>query len=95
MLTNSLKTYAPYFPNVSHTFSSSCSGSESNLRSTFQIVFVGPESREDKGFSHSYDVLVDSYQSEEDLSDMSYYKMAGRVGIFPSALAQQLTMIKL
>ncbi|KAF7979672.1 hypothetical protein HWV62_41667 [Athelia sp. TMB] len=43
------------------------------------IVFIGPASREDKGFSHSYDVMVDSYQSEEDLSDMSYYKMAGRM----------------
>lgn len=46
---------------------------------TLKIVFVGPESREDKGFLHSYDVLVDSYQSYEDLSDPEYYKMAGRV----------------
>lgn len=47
-----------------------------------QIVFVGPASREDKGFAHSYDVLVDSYQSDEDLnSDPNYYKMAGRVSL--------------
>lgn len=44
------------------------------------MVFVGPASREDKGFKHSYDVVVDSYQSEEDLSDPDFYKMAGRVG---------------
>ncbi|CAL1713294.1 unnamed protein product [Somion occarium] len=43
------------------------------------IVFVGPGSREDAGFAHSYDVLVDSYQSDEDLSDPSFYKMAGRM----------------
>ena len=43
------------------------------------MVFVGPASREDKGFEHSYDVVVDSYQSEEDLSDPDFYKMAGRV----------------
>ncbi|EKM51506.1 uncharacterized protein PHACADRAFT_212152 [Phanerochaete carnosa HHB-10118-sp] len=43
------------------------------------IVFVGPGSREDKGFRHSYDVLVDTYESDEDLSDPSFYKMAGRM----------------
>ncbi|KAH7927621.1 hypothetical protein BV22DRAFT_1006523 [Leucogyrophana mollusca] len=43
------------------------------------IVYIGPASREDAGFSHSYDVLVDSYQSDEDLSDPSFYKMAGRM----------------
>jgi hypothetical protein len=43
------------------------------------MVFIGPANREDKGFTHSYDVLVDSYQSDEDLSsDPNYYKMAGR-----------------
>ena len=45
------------------------------------MVFVGPGSREDAGFNHSYDVLVDSYQSDEDLSDPSFYKMAGRVNV--------------
>ncbi|KAI5121401.1 hypothetical protein M0805_003173 [Coniferiporia weirii] len=43
------------------------------------MVFVGPRNREDKGFSHSYDVLVDSYESEENLSDWRNYKMAGRM----------------
>ncbi|PCH40149.1 hypothetical protein WOLCODRAFT_67587 [Wolfiporia cocos MD-104 SS10] len=43
------------------------------------IVFVGPGSREDKGFAHSYDVVVDSYQSDEDLNDPTFYKMAGRM----------------
>ena len=46
------------------------------------MVFVGPKSREDKGFEHSYDVLVDSYESEEDISDWNNYKMAGRVSVF-------------
>lgn len=44
-----------------------------------QMVFIGPASREDAGFSHSYDLMVDSYQSDEDLSDPNFYKMAGRV----------------
>ena len=44
-----------------------------------QMVFVGPGNREDLGFMHSYDVIVDSYQAEEDLSDPNNYKMAGRV----------------
>ncbi|EJC97894.1 uncharacterized protein FOMMEDRAFT_162234 [Fomitiporia mediterranea MF3/22] len=43
------------------------------------MVFVGPKSREDKGFGHSYDVLVDSYESDEDISDWKNYKMAGRM----------------
>ncbi|KIJ62721.1 hypothetical protein HYDPIDRAFT_114413 [Hydnomerulius pinastri MD-312] len=43
------------------------------------IVYIGPASREDKGFAHSYDVLVDSFQSDEDLSDPSFYKMSGRM----------------
>ncbi|THH31162.1 hypothetical protein EUX98_g3021 [Antrodiella citrinella] len=43
------------------------------------IVLVGPRSREDAGFNHSYDVLVDSYEAEEDLHDPDFYKMAGRM----------------
>ncbi|KAI0317777.1 hypothetical protein OF83DRAFT_98452 [Amylostereum chailletii] len=43
------------------------------------IVFVGPGTRENAGFRHSYDVLVDTYQSDEDLSDDKNYKMAGRM----------------
>ncbi|KAJ8691539.1 hypothetical protein PTI98_011101 [Pleurotus ostreatus] len=43
------------------------------------MVFIGPASREDAGFSHSYDLMVDSYQSDEDLSDPNFYKMAGRM----------------
>ncbi|KAI0269812.1 hypothetical protein BC834DRAFT_863487 [Gloeopeniophorella convolvens] len=43
------------------------------------ILFVGPASREDAGFNHSYDVLVDTYQASEDLSDPQVYKMGGRM----------------
>lgn len=43
------------------------------------MVFIGPGSREDAGFYHSYDVLVDSYESDEDLNDPDWFKMAGRV----------------
>ncbi|KZT19467.1 hypothetical protein NEOLEDRAFT_1077746 [Neolentinus lepideus HHB14362 ss-1] len=43
------------------------------------ILFIGPKSREDKGFKHSYDVLVDSYASDENLTDPKNYKMAGRM----------------
>ncbi|VDC00748.1 unnamed protein product [Peniophora sp. CBMAI 1063] len=43
------------------------------------MVFVGPKTREDAGFRHSYDVLVDSYQSDEDLRDDKNFKMAGRM----------------
>lgn len=43
------------------------------------MIFIGPRSREDAGFDHSYDVLVDSYEAEEDLNDPTFYKMAGRV----------------
>jgi hypothetical protein len=43
------------------------------------MVFIGPASREDEGFSHSYDVVLDSYQQDEDLNDPDFYKMAGRV----------------
>ncbi|KAG1834242.1 hypothetical protein EV424DRAFT_1363494 [Suillus variegatus] len=43
------------------------------------ILYIGPASREDSGFDHSYDVFVDSYHSDEDLTDPSYYKMAGRM----------------
>ena len=45
-----------------------------------KMVFVGPRNREDLGFNHSYDVIVDSYEADEDLSDLTYYRMAGRVG---------------
>jgi len=69
--------YSDYFPNVSFF-----------LCIVFidltwvQILFIGPASREDKGFLHSYDVLVDSYQAHEDLSDPLVYNMAGRVKSF-------------
>ncbi|KAG2343237.1 hypothetical protein BDR05DRAFT_976047 [Suillus weaverae] len=43
------------------------------------ILYIGPASREDSGFNHSYDVFVDSYHSDENLTDPSYYKMAGRM----------------
>ncbi|KAI6027519.1 hypothetical protein BKA83DRAFT_4230148 [Pisolithus microcarpus] len=43
------------------------------------ILYIGPATREDAGFTHSYDVYVDSYQSDEDISDPWNYKMAGRM----------------
>jgi hypothetical protein len=43
------------------------------------ILFVGPANREDLGFDHSYDVLVDTYQAAEDLSDPEDYKLGGRM----------------
>ncbi|KAI6114180.1 hypothetical protein F5141DRAFT_1213305 [Pisolithus sp. B1] len=44
-----------------------------------RILYIGPATREDAGFIHSYDVYVDSYQSDEDISDPWNYKMAGRI----------------
>ena len=44
-----------------------------------QILFIGPATREDSGFNHSYDVFVDTYQAAEDLSDLENYKMSGRM----------------
>jgi hypothetical protein len=43
------------------------------------MIFIGPKSREDAGFAQSYDVLVDTYQSDEDKKDPMNFKMAGRV----------------
>ena len=43
------------------------------------MLFVGPASREDAGFDHSYDVLVDTYQAAEDLSNPDEYRMGGRM----------------
>src|SRR5712691_6105146 len=43
------------------------------------MLFVGPGSREDAGFDHSYDVLVDTHQAAEDLSDPDEYRMGGRM----------------
>ncbi|KAI0044410.1 hypothetical protein FA95DRAFT_260853 [Auriscalpium vulgare] len=43
------------------------------------MVFVGPASREDAGFNHSYDVIVDSYGSAENLTNPEFYQMAGRM----------------
>src|SRR5258707_6707424 len=47
--------------------------------SFLQILFIGPATREDAGFDHSYDVLVDSYQAAEDLSDLEDYRQGGRM----------------
>ncbi|KAJ7251276.1 hypothetical protein C8J57DRAFT_671921 [Mycena rebaudengoi] len=41
------------------------------------ILFIGPASREDMGFLHSYDVAIDSYMSDDDYG-IGWYKMAGR-----------------
>jgi len=43
------------------------------------ILFIGPATREESGFDHSYDVFVDSYQATEDLSDLENYKIGGRM----------------
>ena len=78
------EVYAEYFPNVRPVlvlpdalfggiFSSAL------VVAVLQILFVGPGSREDLGFDHSYDVLVDTYQAEEDLSDPDNYQMGGRM----------------
>ncbi|KAJ7029402.1 hypothetical protein C8F04DRAFT_1187800 [Mycena alexandri] len=40
------------------------------------MVFLGPENRQDAGFKHSFDVVVNSYYSDEDIS---VWKMAGRM----------------
>ncbi|KAJ7438997.1 hypothetical protein FB451DRAFT_1344330 [Mycena latifolia] len=42
------------------------------------ILFIGPESREDRGFLHSYDVVVDSYMAAEDFN-ADWFKMSGRM----------------
>jgi len=43
------------------------------------MIFIGPATREDGGFLQSYDVMVDTYESDEHLGDPMHYKMAGRV----------------
>lgn len=55
------------------------------------MIFIGPASREDGGFSQSYDVLVDTYESDEDLKDPMHYKMAGRMAhhMLYTAMRQQ------
>lgn len=74
------EVYSEFFPNVSCfqliMMSQGEVGTDGGSR---QMVFVGPKNREDKGFEHSYDVVVDSYESDEDISDWHDYKMAGRV----------------
>ncbi|KAJ7478909.1 hypothetical protein FB451DRAFT_1450504 [Mycena latifolia] len=42
------------------------------------ILYIGPGSREDCGFLHSYDVVVDSYLAAEDF-DADWFKMSGRM----------------
>ncbi|KAJ6514142.1 hypothetical protein DFH09DRAFT_1374069 [Mycena vulgaris] len=41
-------------------------------------IVIGPASREDRGFMHSYDVVLDSYHSYEDF-DADWFKMGGRM----------------
>ena len=50
-----------------------------SLASRSQIVFVGPSSREDLGFSHSFDLILDSYHTKENLSDPMFFQIGGRV----------------
>jgi len=40
------------------------------------MVFIGPANREDAGFQHSFDVVVNSYQSAE---NMEVWAMSGRM----------------
>ncbi|CAE6477168.1 unnamed protein product [Rhizoctonia solani] len=42
------------------------------------ILYVGPQTREDAGHKGVYDVLVDGFKSDEDLSG-DWFKMAGRM----------------
>ncbi|KAJ7093280.1 hypothetical protein B0H15DRAFT_947420 [Mycena belliarum] len=42
------------------------------------ILYIGPESRADRGFLHSYDVALDSYLSAEDF-DADWFQMSGRM----------------
>ncbi|KAJ7033236.1 hypothetical protein C8F04DRAFT_1104983 [Mycena alexandri] len=42
------------------------------------ILFIGPASREDRGFMYSYDVVLDSYMSNEDFN-AGWFKMGGRM----------------
>jgi hypothetical protein len=48
---------------------------------SWQILFIGPATREDAGFLHSYDVVLDSFQWEEDFSE--WYKLAGSMVRLP------------
>jgi len=68
------EVYSKYFPNVS------CTSRPVRylMRGMGQILFVGPTSREDRGFRNSYDVFVDSYHSDEDYG-VGWYKMGGRM----------------
>jgi hypothetical protein len=50
-----------------------------------QILFIGPATREDAGFLHSYDVVSDSFQWEEDFSE--WYKLAGSMVCYLSFAA--------
>ncbi|KDN46212.1 hypothetical protein RSAG8_04439, partial [Rhizoctonia solani AG-8 WAC10335] len=42
------------------------------------ILYVGPQTREDAGHKGVYDVLVDGFKSDEDLNE-EWFKMAGRM----------------
>ncbi|KAJ7614481.1 hypothetical protein FB45DRAFT_937039 [Roridomyces roridus] len=42
------------------------------------ILFIGPASREDRGFAHSYDVVLDSYMAGDDY-DAGWIKLSGRM----------------
>lgn len=57
------------------------------------MIFIGPASRQDAGFEHSYDVLVDSYEADEDLKDPTFYKMAGRVIILSACFSPSVPQL--
>ncbi|KAJ7129867.1 hypothetical protein C8R43DRAFT_673819 [Mycena crocata] len=42
------------------------------------MLFIGPGSREDRGFLYSYDVVLDSYMAHEDFN-AGWFKMGGRM----------------
>lgn len=55
-----------------------------------QILFIGPASREDRGFMYSYDVVLDSYMAHEDFNS-GWFKMGGRMvrSILPHSFSAQ------
>jgi hypothetical protein len=76
------EVYAEYFPNVRSSVTVVSHALDFIVVCPplfLQILFIGPANREDSGFDHSYDVLVDTYQAAEDLSDPEDYKIGGRM----------------
>ena len=71
--------YSEYFPNVMPPPLHTTAFPHLPLSIKTQILFIGPASREDAGFDHSFDVFVDTFHAAEDLSNPDEYKMGGRM----------------